>query len=292
VLEVFDDEIFAITPADELIHLSLLDGTTTVEATSVRELDVSTDRRWLLWQDNVPVDADSEWPSGANYLRDRSSGATHRLEDAPLAGANPDSLAFADAGVLRLQLGYLYEEPERLYRLPSLESFDLPLGVITHFPLPDSRLFVGDAFSRGNFAIVDPTSGTATEVFDDLASVRLLEDHLEFLENVYCCIEQDRRAQGPVWFVDFDGTAELLADAATYSYQFLSDDRLLTTLDVGRKWTGDLVVVDADDLVERVLDDHVPLIGVTLEDGDEIVYGVSDGERTGVWLTRPATPRQ
>jgi hypothetical protein len=286
VSAIFDDELFAITPADDLVRFSLLDGSTTTEAENVREFEVSRDLEWLVWQDATQVGDEVEWPIGAIYLRNRESGETHHLADAALAGANPSSLTWAELGVVRLQLGYLYDEPERLYRLPDLMSIDLPLGVITHAPLLDGRLLVGDAFDRGNFAIVDPVNAEITPVFDGLATAHILDDGLEFLENVSCCITQDGRAEGSLWSVGFDGARELLAHHATHGYQYLSDGRVLTMLDIDEVWRGELIVVD-EDLAERVVDDHVVNLPAVDED-DAILYGVSDEDRTGVWLARLA----
>ncbi|HET6582297.1 MAG TPA: hypothetical protein VFG69_02595 [Nannocystaceae bacterium] len=289
VLDIFDDEVFAITPGDDLVHFSLLDGTSAIEATEVREFQVSRDLHWLIWQDTTPIGDEVEWPVGAIYLRDRATGSTRRLADAPLAGTNwNESLGYADLGLVRLQLGYLYKEPERLYRLSDLVFFDLPLGVETLGKTADGRLFVGDAFNRGNFAVVDPENGATTELFDDLATARLLDDRLEFLQGVACCIEQDGRAEGALWWVTFDGERELVARHATHFYEYLSDERVLTTVDIDDEWRGELIVVDRDDLEERAIDDHVTQIGQVVED-DTILYGVSDHERTGVWLARPAS---
>ncbi len=106
VLEVFEDKLFAITPDDELVHFSLLDGSVVSVATDVREFEVSPDRRWILWQGTEPTDDDTDWPAGQIFLLDRDAGVTTRLADAALAGTSLP-FSFIEQGVIRLRLGYL-----------------------------------------------------------------------------------------------------------------------------------------------------------------------------------------
>lgn len=286
-LAVFDDEVFALSADAELQRLSLIDGTVVTEATGVYEFEVSADRRWLIWQDTTITGGDDEWPAGPVYLRDREAQTTTHLADVALAGAVPRALSFTAQGVVRLQLGYLYQEPERIYRLEDLVSVELPLGVTTHSALPDGRLLIGDAFNQGRFGSLDPATGATTPLFDDTATVDILDDHIEFLQDVNCCVGLDERAQGPLWSVTFDGNRELIAHESTDHYRYLADDRLLTRVDIDDRWRGDLIVVDPNDLIERRVDDHV-VIQPRLDDDDTIVYGVDDDDRTGVWLARLA----
>jgi hypothetical protein len=92
-----------------------------------------------------------------------------------------------------------------------------------------------------------------------------------------------------------------LAHRATAFHDWLSDGRLLTPVGVDERWLGELAIVDPETLEERRIDTRVAaLSGVELADvpkgqptrrvvdDDTIVYAVSDGERTGVWLARPA----
>jgi hypothetical protein len=288
VFGYLDDTIYALSPTFDLLRFSMIDGTTTIEATNVREFEISLDQRWLVWQDVAEIGNDPDWPVGMIFLRDRQSGTQTRLADAPLAAVwVPSSLAYADLGIVLLQLGHLYEAPMRMYRLDDLSFVDLPLGVGVLQHVPDGRLLVGDAFGRGNYALVDPRTASGTAIFDGYGDVRVGEDHLEILDGIFCCISQDERAEGGLWRSDFDGNRELLADRITAPYQFLPDGRLLTPLDANAKWRGDLVAIDPDDRVERVVDDHTVFYLPMLDD-DTIVYGVVDRERTGVWLARLA----
>jgi hypothetical protein len=68
----------------------------------------------------------------------------------------------------------------------------------------------------------------------------------------------------------------------------MPDGRVLSVLDVNSEWRGDLVAVDPADLQERIIDRDVVMFSPEVEGDDTILYGVSDDERTGVWLARLA----
>jgi hypothetical protein len=291
VLNVFDDEVFAITPDDELAQHSLLDGSVTNIASDVREFEISPDRRWLLWQGTEVTLDDPEWPPGPIFLLDRESGVTTRLADAALAGTSLP-FSFLEEGVIRLRLGYLYKEPERIYVLPSLASFDLPLNLEPRMVFDDGRWLLAEFFDRGPFVSFDPDTGDTQPVFDGAGSVmRVRDDALEILGGISCCAAIEGRTEGKLWLVDLDGERTTLAHRATSPYEWLSDGRLLTTLDVGEDWLGNFVVVDPDSLEEELVDERVLTGTKHIDDDDTILYTVFDGDRTGVWLAKLA-PRE
>jgi hypothetical protein len=290
VLEVRDDELFAITPADELVRYSLLDGSITTEATGVREFVVSDDLRWLIWQDVVELAGDPEWPPGAIFLRDRNSGETFQLDDASLAATTWSPLQFIDYGFVQLQLGRLYQEPQRFYAIPSLATFDVPVDRTVARPLDDGRWLATDALARAPLSFFEPENGTFSSLFDRSGMISHSDDdHVEVIENASCCRDvSEFIASGPLWSVPYDGAPEMLARRATSSYAFLTDDRLLTAVAVDDDGLGELVVVEPNTLTERRVDDHVIARWPKLDPDDTIVYGVADGERTGIWLARLA----
>jgi hypothetical protein len=283
-----DDAVYALSAAYDLVRFSLLDGSTTIEAANVREFELSYDEGWLIWQDVAEIGDDPKWPVGAIYLKDRDRGAVTRLADAPLAATVfSHNFAFIDLGVVLLQLGYLYDQPERVYRTADFSFSDFPLGVVPDQGVTGDRVLVGDAFGHGNYAIVDPITGTGADIFDGYGEVNVRGDHLEILDGAHCCIREDERAEARLWTAELDGTRELLAHRVTRDYQYLSDGRIVTMLDVNSKWRGDLVVIDSDDLGEHVVDEHT-IVSSPIVDDDTIVYGVADRDRTGVWLARLA----
>jgi hypothetical protein len=291
VLAVFDEELFAITPDDELIHYSLLDGSITTEATGVREFSVSSDMRWLIWQDVVPVGDDVDWPSGAIFLRDRSSGETYALDEASLAATTSSPLAYIDQGYVQLRMGPLYQEPQRFYAIPSLASFDTPADREVYRVLDNERWLFADALRRAPLELFDPTDGRHTPLFDRHGTITATdEDGAEVIENGCCYDALTYIANGPLWSVPYDAAAELLAHRATLYYRHLSHDRLLTAVAVDSSGIGDLVVVEPETLAERTLDDHVIARVPALDADDTILYSVADTDRTGVWLARLAAP--
>ncbi|MBC8069931.1 MAG: hypothetical protein IAG13_16455 [Deltaproteobacteria bacterium] len=290
VLEVRDDELFAITPADELVHYSLLDGSSTTEATGVREFYLSADLGWVIWQDVAPVDDEVEWPRGAIFLRDRSSSATYRLDDASLAATWASPLQFIEQGFVQLRMGALYEEPQRFYSIPSLASFDIPADRDVDRVLDDGRWVVTDALGRSPLERFDASARTFEPWFDRPGLItEVTGDRFEIIENDDCCNDVSPFiASGPLWSVPNDGVPEMLARRATSSYAFLTDDRLLIAVAVDSDGLGELVVVEPGELTEHFVDEHVIARWPALDPDDTIVYGVADGDRTGVWLARLA----
>jgi hypothetical protein len=282
VVAVNDDGVFAITPANELVHVSLLDGTITPEAGGVREIEASADGRWVIWQDVVATSEDPDWPPGAIYLRDRMTGTTTHLVDAPLA-ASHDALSFAEAGVVRLQLGYLYEDPERLWFLPEMASADLPLGMTVERRHDDGRWLVSDHFT-GPYWLFDNDLRESRQLFERHGWIEDVDGGLEIVAGETFDVES-MRAEGPLWFVSWDGGRQRLAARVNPHYTRLGDGRILTALDVDEDWLGELMVVDPASGDERLVDHHVLAAGPSLDEDDVILYGVSDGDRTGAWLT-------
>lgn len=286
VLAVHDDEVFALRPSAELVRFSLLDGQTNVEATNVYSFEVSEDASWIAWQDVVPVGGDAWGPLGAIFVRERDSGTTYELPPATLHRGLSSALAFIDQEIVLLDVG---DGKERVYRIPSLEMAVLPSGYSVMEKLDDGRWLAFD-WLRGGAVFFDPVDGSVAPYVDAPSSLaRPHADGFEVLRGLPgCCIERDERAQAPLWFFGFDGARHQIADRVTEFYDYLSDGRLLTPLDADGKWRADLVVVDVDDMSERVVDDHVLFLNPAIEDDDTIVYGVADHERTGVWLARLA----
>jgi hypothetical protein len=287
VLAVFEDEVLLITPDDALMSFSMLDGAMTIEANDVREFDVSYDRRWLVWQDVAVTDDDPEWPEGAIYLLDRESGTTTHLADTALAYTVWSSLDFAAQGFARLLLGGFGTMPQRFFSLATGASFDVPPGHAFHMRAPDGRWVDAGLWGYGPFQLFELETREAQPLFEHEGSLDLIDDRLFILQSsAHTLLNDHWRAQGRLWSVGLDGDRELLAERAAPFYRLTDDDGVITVLDLDRRWRGDLIAVLPGSRDERLVDTDVAPAAWVLEDGETILYGVSDDERTGVWLAR------
>ncbi len=159
--------------------------------------------------------------------------------------------------------------------------------------LADGRWLLGEFFNRGPYIAFDPDTRETRPIHDGPGTLGHARDEgLEIVTGVSCCVDADwGRTEGELWLVDLEGEREQLAPRVTLGYEWLSDGRLLTPLDVGGDWTGKLVVVDPDSLAEAIVDEDVLTANTEIGDDDEILYAVVDGDRTGVWITKLA-PRE
>jgi hypothetical protein len=285
----FDDEIFAITLGDELIRFSLIDGTTTIEATGVRSFQISPDRKWIVWQDmTVTGENDIGWQEGQLFLRDRDRGTDSHLADTSLS-FTIEPFSFVDDGIVRIYLGGFGTKPQRFFAIATGESFDLPPGHQSYTRLPDGDWLDQGFFGYGPFASFDRATFASEPLFEHEGWLSDLDDHLEILQgSAHAFLNDFDRVQGPLWSIDFEGERELLAHRAGPFYRRMADGAVLTRLDPNDRWLGDLVVVEPESLEEQLVDSHVATGAWVLDDGETMLYGVSDHERTGVWLARLA----
>jgi hypothetical protein len=281
-----DHEALVVTAADELVSLSLPAGAPVVEATGVRQFELSPapDRRLIAWQDLEITNDDESLPEGAVYVRDRATGTSTYLADAALGGWPSGALRFAEFGVLGLILGESGQE--RLWSWPSMRSVDLPPGTWATARSPDGRLLVS-GFFEGPYALFDMATASVQPLFEEDGSAFVRDDGIAVV-SPGCCLGRDFRSPASLWFVSWDGEREQLARRVTFFHTALPDDRVLTTVDVGEDWLGSMIVVEPQTLDEHVIDDHVLWGWPSLDDEGEVVYAVQDRDRTGVWLTRPA----
>ncbi|MFV8750536.1 hypothetical protein ACNOYE_08280 [Nannocystaceae bacterium ST9] len=291
VLGVTDDDYLAITTDDELVAISRLDATLTPIATGVREFDYHSSGRYVVWQSSeVTSDPDAGWAEGPISLTDRQTGMTTQLTVGALAHTFYDPFEFESAGVL-----YLRAESntiDRFYRLPSLESVDVPEKVIVYRVIDDTRVLIGDQdLGTGPFRLFDVLTGESTTLFAGNGSVwGWFDDAAVVLEGVQCCIDDDQRDAGRLWRLPFVGEPELMAERVTVGHRLTGDGRVVTPVDIDDDWVGALVVVDPTTLDERQIDDEVFVFQPSATDaieGDPVVfYTVADRDRRGVWLAR------
>jgi hypothetical protein len=254
----------------------------------VRDFEGSVDDRWLAWQDLEITNGEEEWPAGAVYVRDRTTGTNTYLADAQL-GATLGVLAYVEFGVIRLRLGSLFDDPERYWFWPSMSTVDLPPGLQVRARLDDGRWLVSEIFG-GSHALLDMATGDMQPLFDGPGNAFVRQGGIEVVEGSPSNFTSDdfARHQGKLWFVPWDGERELLAQRVTYSYGLFPDGRLLTTIDVDEDRLGSMIVVEPETLEEQLLAHHALTSWKTIDEDGEVVYAVTDGDRSGVWLTKPA----
>jgi hypothetical protein len=288
---VTDEEILVVTGDDELVAVSRLDGETTTIATDVHEFANDSAGRYVIWQDTELTNGDPDWPEGPIFLLDRQTSAVTQLAETRLGDTILHPFALEAMNILQLRLES--SGVTRFYRLPTLESIEVPVDLTVYRAVDETRALVGAYFFGGPYWLVDTLTGELTSLFDGTGGMSWGDEFMLVLENVECCIaDNGNRKPGKLWRVPYDGERELLARRATNGYRFTTDGRVITPIDVGTDWLGTLVVVDPATLDEQVIDDHVLRFQPSAFDeidGDPIVlYGVGDPERQGVWLARLA----
>lgn len=290
VLRVFDDELFAIDAELDLVRLSLLDGSVTTEATNVREFEVSRDLHWIVWQDATETETDNpEWPEGAIFSRDRTVGTTTHLADTALAYTGFSPFDFIDEGFIRLYLGGFGTQPQRFFSTTSAATFEVPPGHRLRTTEVEGRWLDSGLWGYGPFRLFDRESAAFVPLFDHEGEIDFGEQRSLILQaSARALLHDVWRLSGRLWSVTADGERELLANRVGRNYRMLADDRVVSVLDPDTKWRGDLVAVDRDSLEEQLVDTNVAGGAWVLDDGETTLYGVSDRERTGVWLARLA----
>ena len=287
VIEPVAGGLLVRTDVGDLVRVSLPDGEVSLVQAGVWDFAASGDGRWIVWQDIKPIETEVEDVfAGEVYLRDTTDDSDTFLAEAALVA----SWQMFGAGIdlMRLKIGASYEAPERVYSLGTLTSVDLPAGTTLLRVLADGRWLLA---GQDGYAVYDPASGAMVDLNTDLTSVVWHDDEgLEVLDAMPCCLTAEARFdQGPLWFVRYNGVRTLLAEQASRYIMRLADGRHLTTLDLGNAGLGQLVVVGPDAQTATHIDDHV-FLGPrpSLVHDGAVLYSVDDGERSGVWLARPA----
>ncbi|WP_106395654.1 hypothetical protein [Enhygromyxa salina] len=292
VLDTVDNEVFAVTAADELVVLNLDDLVPTVLAQDVREFDVSQSEggRWLVWQDIEVTkvgmySGDSQWPEGPVYLLDRMSGEISQLDDTAMAYTLTSYMGAVEAGLLYYRVGAINDESAgRWVRLDTLEQYASPSTTASpYLVIDESRLLLSSVFFRPPFTVVDVSTGEHNTIFSDqMVRLRATTDSLIIL----------RESGGELVKIDFEGNTRTLAKGVHELYQISEDEHVITPFAVGADGIGSLVIVEPETLDERYIDDDVlsksSMIYET-DDGLLVSYAVisSDPERHGIWLAKP-----
>lgn len=287
-VQLLPDEVLLLEADGALVSRALPDLTRTVEQSGVVRFVASRDGRYLLYQVEPSTNKDPNAPIGLIYIRDRSEGVSLPIGNGSLHAGSPNFLAPGFARVvLHVEVGR-----QRLITLPDFNFLDAPPGHDIQGPLGDGRWLTSTRYG-GPWFILDP-AGEVTLVTAQRGQGHSSTDqylHLLLGRNVY------GRAPSPLVRFFFDGREpQMLAGQADARAVVRADGRVLTMASIGDDWLGELTLVDPDTGTAQRIDDRV--VGGTglarwrhPSEPDTIVYGVVDGERSGVWLARPA-PRE
>lgn len=289
-LHAFDEFVLALTAEDELVRVALADGAVTTLRSGVREFSASRDGRYVLWQSSATTGLLYDYPAGKIFLRDLAAGTDVPLLESSLA-FNQGAMLSAQHGVFAIRLGLSTEDPQRVFRLPTLEFTDLPPGLFLGASLGDAR-WLGQYLFERTWVIVDLGTGMITQFFSGGGFTIAREPDAVTLFSVD---GSNPRTEGRVWRVPLDGSKPTRqARRATRYLERLEDGRLVTPLSVNRQWLGSLVLVDPTTQDELLIDERVFAFSLdpapTDDDVGVLRYSVSDGERSGVYLARLPAP--
>jgi len=260
---------------------------------SVLERDVVTfagsdDERYLLYQLGPSSGDDPYNPIGPIYIRDRRTGTSMPIGSGALTLGYP---YFFGSDFAAVMLGTTNQR-QLLVSLPEFEFIEVPEGQDLQLRLADGRwLSMPQDDYNGPWYVVDLEAGEATLVADGRGRrMGITETSLDLLLNS----GGKPRQIGPWMRYFFDGRApQTLAERATASAVLREDGRIVTLVDVDEQYRGEMTLVDPSTGVALRLDGRV---STTIDPKswqhpvvkDAVVYGVVDGERSGVWVARPA----
>lgn len=282
-LFIDDDEVLALDLDGNLLRIALPDGETTVEQTDVDDFRVSPDGRYLVWEDRLTADDDNKI-TGKLTLRDRETGVDTVLALAP-SSYQPRRVMPTYIELTKLDGG------GRVIALPSLETVELPPNRTLRSQIPERGWLLHGEYDA--WYLWDPITREETLITTDTGdSLRITADAMQQI------LHRDPAAPWPapgeLWRYPFDGSApELLARRVVEPW-YLEDGRVYDVPVVDAEGLGDLVLVDPDTLAEQRIDSHVmpPIRGfgwhTPIVEQDTIAYQVLDGERSGIWIVRPA----
>ncbi|KIG12998.1 hypothetical protein DB30_00832 [Enhygromyxa salina] len=289
VFEVFhanNDEVFALTVADELVVVDLATLAVTTLAQDVREFDVGPSGRWLLWQSTEITNDDPDWHEGPVFMLDRESGESILLDETALRYQVQSALTLEPLDVFCYQRSLASGYGRRCVQLSTLESYDAlgafnnPLAFMTVANDTDAVIKFGTTLT-----VVNSSTGEATVLHEGAkADLRIDAEHVNIL----------RKDTGELIQTTYSGQTRVLAEYATREYQIGSDGRVVTPVAVNNDDIGQLVIIDPDTLDASYIAERVHERSLALHEDDDggliTSYAIvdSDPERAGVWVAKPA----
>lgn len=283
-LRVFPEFALALTARDELVRVELADGAISRVQTGVAAFVADGEGRYLLWQDWAATDDSPHFPAGKLFLRDRNDSTDVFLGQGALA-FNHNALRYVERGII-----YLALEAIRVFSVPDMGFRDLPEEVGRIAGLIDQHRWL--MAGGGLLSVVDLAGETTTTTLyrgsGDI--LRVLEDGVDLLKVPPCCQRSSLRAEGPLWFVPYEGEARQVAARASRWGQSLKDGRRAQMLDISSDWRGTLMLTDPETEDELRIDTgvYVQIHAPKALGTDVLVYSIPGGERAGVWMAKVA----
>lgn len=274
-------EVFALTSARALVRVDLIDGANEVLAEDVDGFDVTQDTRFVVLF--RALDGAAEPSAFATTILDRDTGDETWVADST---TRFPSGAFAPNYFLTIEVPG--GKATRIVEFPSLETHDTPVDTSVHFRIQDD-LFLGT--SRGEHITYDVSSGETRVLFAGYGARRYDMEGIVVLDSGGGA--PYRTTGGLFRALYTGGEPRRIAERATSGYTLMPDGRVITPLHVDADYLGTLVIVDPDTLQEQRIDEDVVSINANLAaegifDDGVIAYAVRDGDRSGIWLARPA----
>lgn len=289
VLAATDDEVFAVTPTNELVAVSLDDFGLTLLATEVSEFELGPDGAWVVWQDVQVTSDESGAPAGPLWLLNRASNEVTALGDGAL-GNSGDPFLLASLGVLFFRDA---ANTTQFLELASLTSIGLSPQLLPLRVLDDARVLFGTV-GGAPYVVANVKTGEATALYEGEGHPKLRDEGMLVFESVFVGGgELDTQARELV-HISYSGESKLLAEHVLAGYEVASDHRVVTPFGIDSDGVGQLVVVNPDTLIEQHIADNVVASSTSIYEpvaGEMIVsYLVvdADPERHGLWVAKPA----
>jgi hypothetical protein len=291
------DEVFVRTVDDELVRVSLHDGSVEVIATDIRAFELGYGaydedtldwpRRYLIWQRSELTNDDPESPEGEILLLDRETGDLRSIGETALAYAGLSAINWSPSGLLALpfpagtRAGGLVL---RLYDLASHTWVDVSDTLEPRYMLADDRHLIVREGPGAPLQTLDVQTGELGTI-----SEKPLGPH-HFSSDVRGLGFMPDGEEGELWLVTDGDGPRLIAERATWHHWFMPDGRLLSGVDLNEKKIGELVVIDPDTLEEQLIDVGVFATHYSRPDPSSddttVIYGIAEGTRRGLWLVR------
>lgn len=233
-------EAVALTEGGVVLRFDLLTGQATPELEGVRELRVSSDGRWVIWQALEPAVGDPDTPLGPVFLHDRSQPQL----DAHLLDTHLEWTGNPYAGELYLVLRDDIDGLRVFWREDG-EPIALPEGTDYRGALEDGALWLARKVDEGTQELRWSPGDALPEVLVVHAGVvsrsgdgfEIFDDHDVPAPN-----------EGSLAFQSFEGGSRVrLGDHVHASRGRLGDGRILTIVDEDETAHGPLRLLDPED---------------------------------------------
>lgn len=278
-------EAVGLDEAGVVRRFDLSTAQATEERSGVRELRISGDGRWMIWQALEPAEGDPKTPVGPVFLRDREAQTDAHLLNTHLEWTgNPYVGPYL---VIRDDV-----QGPRVFRREGPEPVTLPEGTDYRGVLDEGQLWLvrrrdglteelrwapgGEpvVFARHNGAISSRSDGVEIFETDDVAAP----------------------GEGSLSFVPWEGgEPRVLADHVHQSRRRLADGRILTIVHEDQTQHGSLRLIDPQAGAWVQLDPRGYVQSPRLNQGDlfdaDVVYAVAGSSDDGRGVFRARVPR-